>query len=248
MTADEYVSQILNKYAVSSQAEAYYTRLEPYLRSWAGAYLSRTFISGACAKGTAVKGSSDIDIFISLKPNYPVLNGMYENLYQFAQNQGWSPRRQNVSIGIQYGGSKIDLVPGRLQEGYQNWHSLYKSKQTTWTQTNVDLQIKTVKDSGRTKEIRALKIWRNLHNLDFPSFYLELMVIEGLKYRPTNTLAENVLVALRYLADNIRTKSIVDPGNTANIISKDLSDVEKIVISVAASKSANEKYWERTIW
>jgi hypothetical protein len=248
MTSDEYVLQVVAKYAVSTTAEIYHGMLEPSFRNWAGVYLSRTFISGAYAKGTAVRSSSDIDIFISLKSNYPNLNGMYDSLYQFALNQGWFPRRQNVSLGIQFAGAKIDLVPGRVQEGYLNWHSLYKSKQMTWKQSNIDLQIATVKNSSRTKEIRAIKIWRNLHNLEFPSFYLELAVIEGLKYQPTTTLAQNVLRALTYISQNIVTARILDPGNTNNIISDDLTVSQKVALSSAAANSLREPHWEQIIW
>lgn len=244
---DDYVSQVLAKYAVTSAAEGCYTTLEPSLRNWAGAYLSRTFISGSYAKGTAIRGSTDLDIFISLRSNYPNLNGMYDSLYQFAFNQGWFPRRQNVSVGIQYLGVKIDLVPGRIQEGYQIWHSLHKSKTGTRIQTNVETHIKIVKESGRINEIRALKIWRNIRKLEFPSFYLELMAIEALKYRPINDLAKNVITALEYLANNITSKRIVDPVNTANVISDDLSPLEKMSIATAASNSAREQFWKNII-
>lgn len=245
---DDYVSRILAKYAVTSAAEGYYTTLEPYLRNWAGAYLSRTFISGSYAKGTAVKGNTDIDFFISLRSNYPNLIGMYDSLYQYAKNQGWFPRKQNVSLGIQYLGAKIDLVPGRVQEGYQNWHSLYKSKTASWTQTNVDLQINTVRNSSRTKEIRAIKIWRNLHNLEFPSCYLELVVIEALKYQSVTTLADNVLKALSYISQSITYVRFVDPGNTNNVISDDLTFSQKAALSSAAANSLREPHWEQIIW
>jgi len=248
MTPDEYVSQILAKHTVTATAEIYYGILDPYLRQWAGPYLSRTFISGAYAKGTAIKSSSDIDIFISFKSNYPNLNGMYESLYQYAFNQGWSPRKQNVSIRIQYAGAKIDLVPGRIQEGYLNWHSLYKSKQMTWTQSNIDLQISTVRSYQRANEIRAIKIWRNLHNFEFPSFYLELAVIEGLKYQSTATLAENVLRALTYISQSITVARILDPGNTNNVISDDLTVSQKVALSLAAANSLRESNWDRIIW
>ncbi len=248
MTPDEYVSQIIAKYTGTSTAEVYYGMLDSTLRQWAGPYLSRTFISGAYAKGTAIKSSSDIDIFISFKSNYPNLNGMYEGLYQYALNHGWSPRKQNVSVRIQYAGAKIDLVPGRIQEGYLNWHSLYKSKQMTWTQSNIDLQIATVKNSSRTKEIRAIKIWRNLHNLEFPSFYLELIAIEGIKYQPTTTLAQNVWRALTYISQNITSARIKDPGNTNNVISDDLTVSQKAALASAAANSLREPHWERIIW
>ncbi len=248
MTADEYISQILAKHTVTSTAEIYYGLLEPYLRVWAGPYLSRIFISGAYAKGTAIKSSSDIDIFISFKSHYPNLNEMYESLYQYVLNQGWAPRKQNVSIGIQYAGAKIDLVPGRIQDGYLNYHSLYKSKQGSWTQSNIDLHISTVRNSQRAREIRAIKIWRNLHNLEFPSFYLELVVIEAIKYQPTTALSQNVLKALTFISESITTSRILDPGNTNNVISDDLTFTQKYAFSTAAANSLRATDWNQIIW
>jgi predicted nucleotidyltransferase len=247
MTPDEYLSQVLAKYTVTSQAESYFTTLEPYLHYWASEHLSRMFISGSYAKGTAVKGGTDIDIFISMKPSYPDLSGMFESLYQFSITQGWFPRKQNVSVGIQYLGAKVDLVPARIQEGYHNWHSLFQSKKMSWTQTNVDLHIDLVGNSGRVNEIRALKIWRNIRNLEFPSFYLELMVLEALKYCPTNELSNNLLKALEYIEKNIITARVVDPSNTNNIISDDLSIAEKMAIAYAAHSSLQARNWVEII-
>lgn len=253
MTADEYVAQVLNKYAVPrgsiSPTERNANAIAPSIRQWAGIWLSNLSFSGSYAKGTGVLGTTDIDLFISLKSDTPSnLKDLYESLYKLATNQFWSPRRQNVSIGITYNGSKIDLVPARIQAGYQNYHSLYRSKKDSWTQTNVSLQIDKVKNSGRVNEIRAVKIWRNLHSLDFPSFFLEMMVIDALYQRSTTTLAENVIAALRYISNSIQSTRIVDPSNTNNVISDDLSASEKAVIASQASRSYQEQYWEKIIW
>ncbi|MCI0617790.1 nucleotidyltransferase domain-containing protein, partial [bacterium] len=201
MTNDEYILSVLQRYVIPtgpySLAEQSANSLKPYLRNWASPYLSDLFFSGSYAKGTGVKGSTDIDIFISLSSNHPSnLADIFNSLYSVAQRQSWNPRRQNVSIGIQYTGQKIDLVPGKIQAGSQNYHSIYKSKANTWTQTNVALQTQTVRDSGRINEIRAIKIWRNLRNLDFPSFFLELAVIQSLHGRSRSALADNVWEAI----------------------------------------------------
>jgi len=246
---DQYVAQVIQRYTPFSTAALSFGQITPFLTQWAGNQLSRIFISGSNAKGTAVRGGTDLDIFISLKSSISQdLGEIYESLYQLALRQGWLPIKQNVAIGIQYLGSKIDLVPGRIQAGYQNYHSLYKNKTGTWTQTNVDLQIATVKNSQRINEIKAIKIWRNLHNLEFPSFYLELVVIEALKYRQTTTLSQNVLEALRYIAENILISRIVDPGKTSNVISEDLTSAEKSALSFAAANSIRAANWSQIIW
>lgn len=245
---DQYVAQIIQKHAPSSMTTWLFDQVTPFLIQWAGSQLSRVFVSGSHAKGTAVRGGTDLDIFISLSPDMSNdLGEINESLYQFALNQGWYPRKQNVSIGVNYLGSKIDLVPGRIQPGYSTNHSLYKNKAGTWTKTNVDMQIAEVKNSQRLNEIKAIKIWRNLHKLEFPSFYLELFVIEALRYKRTISLSSNVAEALRHISKNILVSRILDPGNLSNVISDDLTISEKSALSFAASNSLRAS-WNQIIW
>ena len=171
-----------------------------------------------------------------------------EASFPLANTNGWTPRKQNVSIGVTVAGKKIDLVPARIQSGYQNYHSLYRNKANTWTQTNIKLHVDTVAKSGRTTEIRAVKLWRDLHRLSFPSFYLELSVIEALKGRSTATPASNVLYALRDISSNLLTRRIIDPANTNNAISDDLTQAEKTAVATQARFSAAKKTWGEIIW
>ncbi|MCM0758111.1 hypothetical protein M7775_05915 [Sporomusa sphaeroides DSM 2875] len=144
--------------------------------------------------------------------------------------------------------TKIDLVPGRVMQGYQNYHSLYKAKSDTWTQTNISEHIKIVKQSCRIDEIIALKIWRMLNGLSFPSIYLELTVIEALKYQRTNQLSNNIWKVLQYLSSDFITARIIDPSNTNNIISEDLSRIEKETIRSASSVALKQSNWKNILW
>lgn len=105
-----------------------------------------------------------------------------------------------------------------------------------------------VKNSGRITEIVLLKIWRKLHNLEFPSIYLELTVIEALKGKSKSKLSENFLFLLKYLQDEFVQKTIIDPANSNNIISDDLYKYEKEAIRKKAIESLSQKYWEDIIW
>jgi len=70
----------------------------PPLRIWANKYLDHIGPSGSFAKGTGVAGTTDIDVFISIKNNSPEsLQEIYESLYALAQKHVWFPRKQNVS-------------------------------------------------------------------------------------------------------------------------------------------------------
>jgi hypothetical protein len=219
------------------------------LKNWAGNWLSKTTLSGSHAKGTSVLGESDVDLFISLRAGTPgTLGDLYNSLYQWAEMEGWSPRRQTVSVGINYNGVAIDLVPAKIQAPYRNWHSLYNNRKSSWTQTNVAIHIQTVSTSGRTDEIRAIKIWRNLRGLDFHSFYLELTVMDSLHRLSTYRLAENVLEALNYIADYLPTARVIDPANSNNIISSSISLTQKTNIALEARRSLQALSWEEIIW
>lgn len=253
MTPDQYVEKILAKYVVprgpTSPAEQLFATVTGPLRTWAGQQLNLLQYSGSYAKETGVRGISDIDVFISLKSDTrETLKELYEMLVSLAQSNGWSPRRQNVSVGVMVNGTRGDLVLGKLQERSKNDHSLYLRKRDSWTQTNIDIHVNTVKRSNRLKEIRAVKIWRMLHGLDFPSLYLEIFVIESLSRHSYSTIAENVIHVLKTFGSSLASARVIDPANTNNILSDDLTQDEKKSIAAKASQSAHEQYWERIIW
>jgi len=83
------------------------------------------------------------------------------------------------------GAIEVDVTPARRQSHLSNDHSLYLSKTGTWKQTNIKKHIADISNSGRVSEIKLLKIWRDLHRLEFPSIYIEyLLVNEILAYKP----------------------------------------------------------------
>ena len=253
MTPDQYVESVLAKYGVprgpTSPAEQLGATVAGPVRTWAGQQLNALEYSGSYAKETGVRGTSDVDVFISLKSDTKeTLKELYEMLFSLAQKNIWSPRRQNVSVGVTVNGTRGDLVPGKVQAGYQNYHSLYLRKRDSWTQTNVALHVDTVHNSGRLREIRAIKIWRLLRGLDFPSLYLELFAIDALSGRSRSALAENVLHVLRTIGSSLTTTRIIDPANTNNVLSNDLTQDEKQRVAAQAAQSAREQTWERIIW
>jgi hypothetical protein len=253
MTPDQYVESVLAKHHVprgpNSPAEKLASAVAGPLGRWANPHLVALHYSGSYAKETGIRGVSDVDVFISLRSDTPgTLKDIYNQLFNLAGERGWSPREQNVSVGVTVNGTQGDLVPGRAQPGSENYHSLYLRKRDSWTQTNVALHVDRVRQSGRLREIRAVKIWRSLHGLDFPSLYLELFTIGSLSGRSQSTLAGNVLHALRGIGSSLVSTRIEDPSNTANILSDDLTKQEKERIAVLATQSAQKLSWKDVIW
>lgn len=247
MTSLEYLKEVLRKYAVDqNKAIQYLEFFEPYIKDWANTLgLVDIKISGSSKKGTAVSGGTDVDLFISItSTNTDKLCDLYSSLFSYMKKKGFNARKQNVSIGIDLNFDKIDLVPARRQGQYGNDHSLYVSKKNSWIKTNIDTHISTVSSSNRTNEIKLTKIWRNLNHLDFPSFYLELVVIDALYNCQVGATDTNFLKVLNFIADSIQSKTYIDPANKNNCISDQISTLEKIEISRIARNSVNQLNWE----
>jgi hypothetical protein len=250
MTGDEYLRKILAKYVVNTTgARSASQILYPVVQKWGNDYLIDVEYSGSMAKGTGVSIGTDADFFLSLSSTTPgTLADMYNTLYNAVTNAGYTARKQNVSIGVTVNGYSIDLVPGRRQSQHGNDHSLYRRKANTWTQTNIGKHITYVRNSGRIDEIKILKIWRELRGLEFPSFFLEMAVIDSLANARIGNLAVNVFKALEHIRDKITTARYVDPANTDNIISDDCTSTEKAAIKAQAATSRAQRNWEGIVW
>jgi len=247
MSASAYLQTILTREAVDtgpySPVRGAQGILQPIIREWAGGQLSDVSPSGSFAKGTANKSGTDIDLFISLaQDTSDTLKEIYNKLFNRMTERGYNPKRQNVSINVRVNGYDVDLVPAKRQDGYSQDHSLYRRKADAWTKTNVATHIRTVAQSGRIPEARILKLWRNQKGLDFPSFYLELTVINALS-GSRGSLSENVWKVFQYLRDSFPSARVVDPANTNNVISDDLTAAEKGKVKAAAERALAAESW-----
>lgn len=261
-----YVNHIIEKYnkngALTQNENTAISKLSQKIKCWfsdirelfsAFPYLEIQQ-SGSRAKGTAIRGKSDIDLFLSIydPENAHTLEEYYDSVFDYLKSEGLNVRKQNVSIGVKYYDCDIDVVPAKKvnSQSYNrfNDHYLWSNKHKKRMLTNIQKHIDMVRFSGVQKEIMLLKVWRENHNLDFPSIYIELLCIEELGKRNQHNLADNFFHMLQYIAENIESKRIVDPGNCNNIISDSLSNSEKRAISNQANRSLVKTSWEDIIW
>lgn len=250
--SDAYLRQILSRLRAdtgpSSPARGVQEILCPPLLRWAGPHLVSMEPSGSFAKGTAIHGGTDIDIFASLSSDVTTsLATIYQTLFNRLHDEGFNPRPRNVSIGIRIGAYSVDVVPARRHGPTGEFHSLFRRKADTWTQTNVAIHINAVRNSGRAEEIMVMKAWRQQKGLTFPSFYLELVTIEACRGRRIGDLSENVWATFAYIRDNIMRAIFIDPANTNNRISDDMNSVEKQALANAASIARQAKNWGQIV-
>ena len=251
MTADDYLRIILRREAVNtgvySPVRHAQGALRPTIARWAASYLISIFPTGSFVKGTANHSGTDIDLFISLSSKTPEsLQEIYDKLFKWLQQNRYNPRRQNVSIKVSVGGYCVDLVPAKRQDNVGTDHSLYRRRARTWAKTNVTKHISRVRQAGRQSETRIIKLWRDQHRIEFPSFYLELTVIAALTGCHA-TLSNNVIRVLEYLSDRFPAARVVDPANTNNVISDDLTMTEKNSVKSLAAAALNASSWNQIV-
>jgi hypothetical protein len=200
-------------------------------------------------KETATRGSTDLDILVSLRSDTPVtLKDIYYNLNDFLTANGLRTQLRNVSIQVHWLGFAIDIVPGRRQHALGGDHSLFSRRRDSWLQTNPYKHLALVTGSPRRVHIRLTKIWRDCHGLDFPSFYLELSVLEALRGRAPLRLAANMVAVLNFLATEFEARRLLDPANSNNIVSDELTREEKASIRRAAQRSLAADNWGTVVW
>lgn len=252
MGADEYLHTILNREAVDtgplSPVRGVQALLYPIISEWANNLLLNVHPSGSFMKGTTNRSGTDIDLFISLSEQTPeTLKEIYQKLFNRMKEKGYTPKQQNVSINVRVNGYSVDLVPAKRQGSYGDDHSLYRRRADTWTKTNVITHVNHVALAGRQRESRILKLWRDQKKLDFSSFYLELVVIDALPWQIPETLSGNVWKVFEYLKSRIQMARIVDPANTNNVISDELSLADKTKIRTAADATLRASDWNEIV-
>ena len=108
--------------------------------------------------------------------------------------------------------------------------------------------INIIKKSPHRNIIKLLKIWCNLNGLDFPSFLLELTVLETLKKRPVLGIERKFLTVLKYIIEEFEYVKIYDPANTNNIVSDTITGDQKLQIIQMARSSYESDCWEKIVW
>jgi nucleotidyltransferase-like protein len=252
MTVDQYLQNILIREAVDtgpySPVRGVQAIIEPVIREWSADRLVAVSPSGSFAKGTANRSSTDIDLFISLSEyTSEPLKEIYNKLHRWMRERSYGPSPQNVSIRVNVAGYKVDLVPAKRQGGYGDDHSIYRRRADTWSKTNVTAHVNHVVRSGRQQEIRLVKLWRDQKGLDFPSFYLELSVINALSSGQVGTLGSQVWTVFEYLRDWFGTARVVDPANTNNVVSDDLTSTERAKVVAAAARTLAARDWNEIV-
>lgn len=250
--ADEYVTAVLRDYALpsgpGSPAELVARELKRLVGGWAGKWLMAIEPAGSYAKKTRVRGGTDLDLLVSLGPRTKgTVCQQYHCLFNWLRSRGLKPVTGHVTVIVQHHGLLVDLLLARQDWGGSGNHTVFETERERETSTNFATHNRLILESGRTEDVRALKIWRNLHALRFPSFYLELVVLDALRRRARNQPAANLLAVLEYLRDKFVRTPFRDPANFENLVSDELTEHEQMAIAETAGQSLKERDWSNIV-
>ena len=251
LSTEQYATSIVEKYHVQADTESPSHRaadeIIPPVKEWGKQYLQGITLTGAYAKNTAVSVSSHVDVLVSLSP-VPgrEIKNVFWNLFEYLSDHDWRPCTREVGIQVASRGLKVDLIPAYRERSGGN--ILFNKKSGAAVQTDLGRHVHLVANSGRQQEICALKIWRERNSLEFPSLYLEMIVLKALESERFGQLADNVLAVLRYLANRLEQVTVRDPANGENVLSNDLSAKEKADIAKAARDALYDENWKKILW
>src|SRR3546814_12534735 len=90
--------------------------IEPVSQTWGGPFIVDIRTSGSFAKGTAVHGGTDIDLFVSLTSTLTdTLQRISVTLFNAFWKARYAPRSKNVSTGLTVIGWTVAGTPARSQ-------------------------------------------------------------------------------------------------------------------------------------
>jgi len=196
---------------------------------------SRPFYYGSSVKGTALKGSHDLDIALQFwYDSFGSLGEIYDDLWLLLNSfkkEGliWSIRLQNNSIGVflnVYGEKlKIDFVPVQVTKkksssGYLrvNRQSLFSDKSTI-KKTDVKLLTSVRFTPGEKEVIVLLKKWKKENGIPISSYLLEQLVcrtyheVPGLR---NWSISKRIKGIARFISENFYSIRMTSPENSNN--------------------------------
>lgn len=249
MTANQYLQSLLSSQTVPQAHMDALRRLRMQIEHQLSSGLNgapRFYYAGSLGKRTMIHQRYDLDIVVYWPSTVTyTIESIYQATGNVLKKNGWIANAKTVSWELPFdGGFHIDVVPGRAMDAQFRYANLYRTDTGTTLQTSLKVHIDTVRNSGRSEAIRLLKLWRERRQVPFKkSFLLELMSIEGCKGVTYGNLDAEVQSALVYIRDNIRRCRVIDPANSNNVLSDDLSATQRDAIYIAANAAANATNW-----
>lgn len=210
----------------------------------------RFYYAGSYKKETMINESFDLDLVLY----YPhasnkSLKDIYFDIKGILQSEGYNPGQKNVALQCNlrqktYGSFHLDVVPGRAIDLTYEYANLYKSKEDTTLRTSVKKHVEAVKQTRHRDVIKLLKLWKVREGFYCPTFILEIIFMRYIhRGNLPISLPQILNGCFKYISDHIIQIKLIDPANSNNVVSNELSDSQKEQIQVHARRAYDAENW-----
>jgi hypothetical protein len=247
VTSDQYLAMLLVGQDLTGAEEASLRslrdRIEAQLRELPGE--PRVYYGGSFAKNTMIRSAYDLDV-VAYWPSESTftVQGISDGVGKHLQKYWEYVIAKSVSWQLPFeGGFHIDVVSGRAIDSSFANANLWRRDRATTLKTSIKKHIKAVRDSGRRDAIRLMKLWKLRAGLRCKTLWLELMVMDAcLGCR--GGLEQQVLASLGYLRDHALGARVIDPANSHNVISDDVTAQQKLLVAREAQAALDARTWQ----
>ncbi len=263
MIADEYLNKVLEAQNLNEEGKElrelrrHRQDVESLLCSKFGTS-PRIRYGGSKAKGTMILESYDLDIhcYFARDDTMPgdSLEEIYENVAKALEATYFVDRKRSaLRLTSKRGSTRdldlhIDVVPGRFIDGDDGDVFLHQNEGSKERlQTNLDVHIEHIRDSGVTDAIRLAKLWKVRNGLlQVKTFILELLIVDLLKKHKKAGLERQIEIVFTAFRDEISDLSVIDPANSNNDLSATLEEARNGLSNTAERtlRAVEQSGWE----
>ena len=242
-----YLAEVLESQRVDGAIEAAVRARRMEIEEMLGGVPARFYTGGSFAKRTAIAAQFDLDVVVYFAAEArETPRELYESVEARLRAAGHVPERHNVSLRLRYTpGWHSDVVPGKAVDGDFEYARLWAAERGATRQTSLKRHIAFARAlDGDT--LKLLKLWRWRNAVPVGSFVLELAAARAVRGF-TGPLEERFACVLRWMAEELEGARLVDPANSANVVSEDLEAWRKREIACAAGQALGGAQ-ERAVW
>ncbi len=245
MDIEKYLNDLVNKYKYSnvSPDETVIKEITKLISSFDKRNIDKISVFGSSLKKTNIRPSTQIKLLVSIKErdkrSIEELIFSYKNFIQYLN---LAVIRKNNQLLFTYNEIDFILFISKKIEKTYNFHVMYNLTTSKEISTNFNIHTSTIIESNCNKEILLMKLWREKHQLNFPTIYLELVVLKALQNCQKKNLFSRMLRILDFLRKDFINEKFYDLSNTNNIISDYLSHDEKLKIQLNARICMTHEY------
>jgi hypothetical protein len=228
MTDNEYLQAVLKAQELSEKSQEWKDlinrkeQVEKLLRDAFPDSSPTIRYGGSKAKGTLIIEMYDLDIVCYFPNNDTSAGETLEDIYNnvaAALEKEYTVVRKRSALRLQDKQRvdfHIDVVPGRFTDNTKTDCYLYqKDAEKCRLKTNLDVHIRTIRDSGLLDPIRLLKLWKARKALQVKQFAFELLIIDLESARKTKPLTEQLTHVWEKIRDLSEPPKVEDPANTS---------------------------------